>query len=48
MKKIDIVDAYIKFRAKSFHLTWGWKGKSKIGHRKSEKKMNLKVVGVSP
>jgi hypothetical protein len=48
MKKKDIVDAYVKFRTILFHLTCERMGKFKIGHKKSEKKVNLKVVGVSP
>jgi hypothetical protein len=35
---MDILDAYIKFGIKLFHLTWRKKGKSKIGYRKVEEK----------
>jgi hypothetical protein len=35
---MDILDAYIKFGTKLFHLTWEKKGKSKIVHRENEKK----------
>jgi hypothetical protein len=48
MKKIDTLDAYIKFETNLFHLTREKKGKSKIGHRFYEKKVNLGVVEVSP
>jgi len=33
VKKIDILDVYIKFGTKLFHLSWEKKGKSKIGHK---------------
>ncbi len=36
MKTIDILNAYVKFKTKLFHLTW--KKKSKTGHRKNEEK----------
>jgi len=38
MKKIDILEAYIKFGTKLFHLTLEKKVKCKINHRKNEKK----------
>jgi hypothetical protein len=39
VKKVDIIDAYIKIGTKLFHLTREKKkGKSKKGHRKNEKK----------
>jgi hypothetical protein len=37
-EKVDIINAYIKFGTKLFHLTREKKGKSKKGHRKNEKK----------
>jgi hypothetical protein len=48
VKKIDIMDAYIKFGTKLFHLTWEKKEKSKTCHRKSEEKGEFEFVGVSP
>jgi hypothetical protein len=47
MKKIDILDAYIKFGTKLFHLKWE-KRKLKIYHRKNEKMVNLIILEVNP
>jgi hypothetical protein len=47
MKKIDILDAYIRFGAKLFHLKWGKNGKSKTCHRKNEKKGEFESLGMS-
>jgi hypothetical protein len=41
MKKKDILDAYIKFGTKLFHLARGKKRKFEIGHRKNEEKVIL-------
>jgi hypothetical protein len=38
MKKIDILEAYIKFGTNCFHLTWEKKVKCKIDYGKSEEK----------
>jgi hypothetical protein len=43
VKKVDIIDAYIKF-GKLFHLTQEKKGKSKKGHRKNEKKCEFESL----
>ncbi len=47
MKKIDILDAYIKFGTKLFHLTWEKKEKFKTCHRKSEEKGEFESLGMS-
>jgi len=44
----DILDVYIKFGTKLFHWTWGKKGNLRQIIRKVNKKVNLKVLGVSP
>jgi hypothetical protein len=48
MKKVNILDTYIKFGTKWFHLTWEKKGKSKTCHKKNEKKGEFESLGVSP
>jgi hypothetical protein len=47
-EKIDILNAYIKFGEKIFHLTWEKKGKSKTCHKKSEEKSEFKSLGMNP
>lgn len=48
MKTIYILDAYKKIGTKLFYLTWRRKRKFKTNHKKNEKKVNLKVLGVNP
>ncbi len=49
MTKINILNAYIKFGTKWFHLTFLKKeGKSKPNHRKNEEKGEFESLGVSP
>jgi hypothetical protein len=47
VKKINILNDYIKFGTKLFHLTLK-KGKSKTSHRKNEKKGEFESLGMSP
>ncbi len=48
MKKVDTLEAYIKFATKLFHLTSEKMAKCKTCHGKNEKKKNLGVLRVSP
>jgi hypothetical protein len=47
MKTIDILNAYIKFETKLFHLTWGKEANLKqiIGNMK--KKVNFRILQMS-
>ncbi len=47
MKKIDIINAYIKLGTKLFHLTWERKAKFKIGHYKKNEKGEFESLGVN-
>jgi hypothetical protein len=48
MKTIDILNGYIKFETKLFHLTWKKKGKSKTCHGKSQGKDKFEFLGMNP
>jgi len=48
VKKIGILDAYIKLETKLFHFTWKYIYIYKADHRKNQEKDEFESLGMSP